>query len=142
MANFPRAAPRILCLLFLLPLTAAAQPVPPALPDGVPVPQTRPVQRADEADADAANAGARGIIESRAVLSGDEHLPRRRRLQQARNMEQRRLPRSRLPDQRHDLPCPDLDAGVEKDVETAGPLRIGARHVAQFESGLEPVRHS
>ena len=43
----------------------------------------------DKADADATDAGARGIIKLGAVLSGDENFARARRFEQACNMQQR-----------------------------------------------------
>ena len=61
------------------------------------------VELVDEADADAADAGARLVVELRAVLPGDQHLARGRRLEQARDVQERRLARARLADQRHDL---------------------------------------
>ena len=84
----------------------------------------------DKSNADTTDAGAGGIIEGSTILSGHEHLARRRSFEKARNMEQRRLPRARLPDERHDLPGMNLEAGSRKTSSRPVPRRRSARHGA------------
>src|SRR5438105_4519687 len=95
----------------------------------------------DEADTDAADAGARVVVELGTVLAGDIDLARSRRLEQAGDVKKRRLAGARLADQRHDLAGMHRDAGIEEHVEPALAFRKGARDMAQFKGWLQ-VAHS
>ena len=71
----------------------------------------------DEADLDAADAGALGIRQARGRDLVDVDLARIRLLEQAGDVQQRRFAGARRRHQRHRLPGPDRKLGALEDVE-------------------------
>src|SRR6266487_7011246 len=90
----------------------------------------------DEADLGAADASTLGIRQRRGGGAVDIDLAAVRMLEQARDMQQRRLAGSRGRDQRDRLPRPDRELGGFEDVERGGALQVAPLDRVQENRGL------
>ena len=84
----------------------------------------------NETDLRAAHARARGIIQRPALLTADHNGATVRALQQAKDVQKRRLARAGGPDKRDGLARPDFKIGAAQHVDLARPL-----HEAAMKSG-------
>ncbi len=94
------------------------------------------VELVDEADLDAADAGALGIGQPGRRLAADIDLARVLVLQQAGDVQQRRLAGAGRRDEGDRLPLPDHEIGAAQDVERVLALRVAALDALQPEHGV------